>query len=184
MAAAWDSAAVRLAAAILVLTIGGAHGVDARPIDQAPPVAHTRPMDAEARRIIDETAAASSTFVRLADALDSSDVFVLITTSFVREGIEGDTRILGATAGARLLGIRINKLQSKREQMAWLAHELQHALEIAAAPDVRSEVDLAALMRRIGRPGGTPGTFETDAAVRVGRLVQRELASAEKPRRF
>jgi hypothetical protein len=177
--AAWGAAVGGLATAVLVLTVGAATGAEAQPTIQAQGIPHIRLMDTTARRVFDDAAAASPTFARLVAALDVSDVVVLVSTSFMRDGLAGDTRLLAVTAGSRLLAIRIDKLRSEGEQMAWLAHELQHALEIAAVPDVRSDADVAALMMRIGRTGGTRGTFETDAAVRVGRQVQREIASAK-----
>ena len=55
-----------------------------------------------------------------------------------------------------------------------LAHELQHALELAAAPDVRDQESCARLFARIGWPAG-PQRFETEAARVTEGRVRREL---------
>jgi hypothetical protein len=60
------------------------------------------------------------------------------------------------------------------------AHELQHAKEIADAPDVRDQAAVRRLMNRIGRSIGD--TFETTAAIRVGWQVWREVGVASSRR--
>jgi hypothetical protein len=64
--------------------------------------------------------------------------------------------------------------------MRWLAHELQHAVEVGCVPAVRSGADLAALMRRIGRCREAGQFFETEAAITCGRRAERELAAVLK----
>jgi hypothetical protein len=60
--------------------------------------------------------------------------------------------------------------------VSWLAHELQHAVEVAGAPEVRSGAQMAALMKRIGRSREAGRQFETDGAIECGRQAGRELA--------
>ena len=52
---------------------------------------------------------------------------------------------------------------------------LEHALEVAAAPDVRDQRGLTALYQRIGEPGGRIHSYDTRAAQNTGRRVKREL---------
>ena len=56
-----------------------------------------------------------------------------------------------------------------------LAHELQHAVEIANTPGLASEADLLSLYRRIGYPSWNDNSFETREAVVVQMMVAREL---------
>jgi predicted DNA-binding transcriptional regulator YafY len=63
-----------------------------------------------------------------------------------------------------------------------LGHELQHAMEIAAAPDVRDTVTLRALYLRIGYERTNGGYYETDAALEVGRQVSAEVWAWRPPR--
>jgi hypothetical protein len=78
----------------------------------------------------------------------------------------------------------VERGQGGAQELALIGHELQHALEIARAPDIRSPDDITALFRRIGRsphcPRGTPDCFETSAALAVGEQVLRELLASVK----
>jgi len=50
--------------------------------------------------------------------------------------------------------------------LGWLGHELQHAVEVASAPDVREDGSLERLYRRIGNPQPAQApTFETSDSV-------------------
>jgi hypothetical protein len=61
---------------------------------------------------------------------------------------------------------------------AVLAHELQHAVEIADAPEVRGDQTLAELYRRIGRlhlDADHTCQWETEAAIEVYDKVVQEI---------
>jgi len=50
--------------------------------------------------------------------------------------------------------------------LGWLGHELQHAVEVASAPDVREDGSLERFYRRIGNPQPAQApTFETSDSV-------------------
>jgi hypothetical protein len=61
--------------------------------------------------------------------------------------------------------------------IALIGHELQHAAEVAAAPDVKDQAGLASLYKRIGEPGGLAHSFDTRAAQNTGQRVRLELVS-------
>jgi hypothetical protein len=63
------------------------------------------------------------------------------------------------------------------ERAAWIGHELQHSLEIAAAPDVTDAVGLARLYEHLGWEG-LPGRFESGLAKATGDRVRIELSGA------
>jgi hypothetical protein len=67
------------------------------------------------------------------------------------------------------------------DAVGWLGHELQHALEVAAAADVTNEAGLERLYRRIGRlQVHQVSRFETDAAVRAGEQVLAEVRASRR----
>ena len=59
------------------------------------------------------------------------------------------------------------------ETIALIGHELRHALEVAASPDVRDQAGLTKLYKRIGEPAGCAHSFDTRAAQNTGRRVRR-----------
>lgn len=147
------------------------------------PNSHVRPMDAAARRLLEAAVAGSPTVARLVAHLENSDLIVMTAVTMVPGGIAGDLRFLDATATVRILQIRVDNRQAPLEQMAWLAHELQHAVEAAEAPEVRSAAALAALMKRIGHARARGTLFDTAAAVECGRQAGQELRAAPRAQR-
>jgi hypothetical protein len=116
------------------------------------------------------------------DAVERTDVVVYVTDS----ECEGDNarnaylRFVGRAAGLRYVSVYVDRYRiSPTERIAFFGHELQHALEIAAAPGVRDAAGLRQLYRRIGWESGRD-RFETDAARAVTRLVTDELAGFGK----
>ena len=177
--AAGHRAVQRVGAAALgvgLVLLGGAQS-QAQPGFEQAATAHVRNMNPAARALVAQARAASPTVASLLSTLEASDVIVLVSVTFMNEGLAGDLRFLTATACARILCVRIDRLRPPPEQMSWLGHELQHAVEVAGAPEVRSEADLVTLMQRIGRSRGQGRLFETDAAVACGRQVAREVAA-------
>jgi len=61
--------------------------------------------------------------------------------------------------------------------MAMLGHELQHAIEVASAPEIRSQKTLEDYYRAHGVPGATESTYETDAAHRTEFRVREEVTA-------
>ena len=92
-----------------------------------------------------------------------------------RTKVAGELRILPAAGGVRHVQIRLQTPNSMENLLWILGHELHHAMEVAAAPEVRDQATQRAFFVRVGweRDGG--GRFETEAAVEAGRLVAREV---------
>jgi hypothetical protein len=120
-------------------------------------------------------AAASPTVASLVEELGSGDVIVVVEVTREPFDALGDLRLQAVAGGVRYLRIRVKADLKRWEQIAMLGHELQHAREVAQAPDVRDEASLARLMRRIGREV-YKGRFETAAAIEVADRVRREIA--------
>ncbi len=130
--------------------------------------------------LVEAARTACPTVRLLLDALQHTDVIVLVEI--------GD-RILNRTAhltfqgggnGTRYLRIQVDGGNLEVQQVAWLAHELQHAMEVAEATDVQDVKGLGRLFARIGTDLGN-GQFETDAAVAVGKQALLEVY-APRPR--
>ena len=85
--------------------------------------------------------------------------------------------------GSPYLRVLVNhKHRHPHNVIATLAHELQHALEVARSPDVKDATTMRALFERIGtvRVRRTMTTaYETEAAREIGEQVLRELSKPE-----
>jgi hypothetical protein len=117
----------------------------------------------------------SATFARLAGALESSDVIVYFEASpHMESRYRGRVHFMGASGGYRYVRIQIRTSMNRYDIVASLAHEMQHANEIAQHLEVTCENSLAALYRRIGDEHDWC-LFETDAAQQAGRTVRAEI---------
>jgi len=149
-----------------------------RAVAQAP-VPHLRP-ETRGLRALTARAAERSPIVRgLIDQIDQAPVIVYLRHRvFGPVTVDGHIGLLSASRTHRFLVIELACDRSELTQMATLAHELHHALEIAGEPAV---VDAQSLMRfytRVGsalQPMGVTMTFETQAAAETGARVRHEL---------
>ncbi len=165
---------VAIGVCLLALTGQPASAQD--PINQA----HVRAESADMRLLMADAAARSATFRALVDAIDGSDVIVYVRSLVLPSPLlEGRTGFLGVAAGHRFLGIELACARPLDAQMATLAHELRHVVEIARAPWVVTPATLRVYYEGIGVDGGGGAgrQFETRAARQVGEQVRHELAS-------
>jgi hypothetical protein len=140
-------------------------------------VSRVRCLDVGARRLLETALKASPTVARQVAELQSTNLIVGIETTTDRR-TRGEVRIIGATAGTRLLRIRIRVPGAPRALVSVLGHELQHVLEIAAEPGVRDAATLRAYYLRIGYERVSGGLYESESALEAGRRVASELADA------
>ena len=82
----------------------------------------------------------------------------------------------GSGGRFRYLRISLNPANTRRQMITMIGHELQHAVEIAGEPTVRSKRDLEKYYERIGIGGRAGDTWDTEAARHAGRRVDREVA--------
>jgi hypothetical protein len=89
---------------------------------------------------------------------------------------DGRLRFVTRAGGCRYLRIDLRDAGSPEARAALLAHELQHAVEVARA-GVDDRGALTRLFQRIGFdvPDGSGTTFDTAAAVAAGRRALMEL---------
>lgn len=138
------------------------------------PVRATTP---ELQQLLARGMSHSRTFADLVAALDISDVIVYVEINRkLPAAIAG--RMLFATAsqdGPRYLRVQIDGNGSTDVKIAALGHELRHALEVAGAPEVRTERGLARFYERVGVRGPLSDSYDTVAAQTTGRRVLLEL---------
>lgn len=139
-----------------------------------PSLTHTLPLSPSVIALLAAAQNRSSIIGDLLDALERSDIVVYVADTMPAP-LSGPTSylsFLSNEAGARYLLVRLDRMRlSASERIVALGHELQHALEVAEAPEVRSARGLAQLYRRIGWES-RPDRFETERAQTTGRRVR------------
>jgi len=143
------------------------------PVDEVAHVRGIRVGRFDAAALVEEASLACPTVRHLLDDLQHTDVMVLVEIRDQVLNRTGHLRFIGAGNGMRWLQITLEGGNRRAEQAAWLAHELRHALEVAATPNVADAEALRQLYVRIGTNMGN-GQFETDAAVAAGRQALNE----------
>jgi len=174
-------AAKLLSALLLWATPGAAQsGTTAMP--------RIRTLDAKAAVAIETGVRRSPTFRALVEELEQSDVVVYVyTTPYLSEYVSGGLSFVGVSASMRFMKIALDLDLTPDQTVYILAHELQHALEIARAPHVKTQEDFDAFYRHVGIDGALAHTFETAEARLTGQQVRRELrarpGTIDDPRR-
>ena len=123
-------------------------------IDDGGAAGRVRGLDPAAQALLTRARTASPTAAALLVRLEQTDLTVRVRVTLMSDALGGDTHLVAATSDSRYLLIRVHAARSPEVQMQFLGHELQHAVEVAAAPDVRDGAGLARLMARIGRKTG------------------------------
>ncbi len=143
-----------------------------------------RPLDAELAQTLAQLHAVSPGARHLVHRLERSDLLIHIVAMGPDRNakLTGTTRFVVTTGGRRFLRITIDERLPADRRAAALAHELQHAVEVANAPAVVDHESFAALYREHGyESGGDPqatNCFDTPEAVRVGARVLEEFRAA------
>jgi len=155
--------------------------------DQAP-LSRVRGIDGRAAALIDEGLWRSGTLQRMVDEVAASNVIVYVSRTALEGTLRGTLRFVGAGAGGgRYLLIELNDdpgagLDAPTDRVvviATLAHELQHALEVAAAADVQDLEAFEAFFGEIGTQR-RPDVVDTDAAQLAGEQVYFEMTGRRR----
>lgn len=168
---------MRIAVASILLVLSTAHtSFAAEPA--RPRWSHTRPLTAGAADLVRRGSEQSAIIRAQLEALERTDLVVYVVDS-VGGGEFGPKAFLefvASAGGKRYVVVKVDRWRlNPSEAVAWLGHELQHALEVASAPEVTDAVQLARLYHKIGWEHGS-GRFETEAARMAGHRVRNELA--------
>jgi len=143
----------------------------------AEPNPHIRILDQALAKTVSDGIARSSTFARIVDGLDRSNVVVYIGFSkLLPPSLGGRTTFITATGKWRYLRIAICTHLSEVQRIAMVAHELHHALEIGSSPEVVDLHTLADLYKAIGtREPCQTQCYETASAIDAANDVDREV---------
>jgi hypothetical protein len=138
---------------------------------------HVRSADPKLVSVISDALRRSPTFDRLVTTLNSSDVVAYLDLSWkMPTGLQGYLahKVL-STGGRRYIHIVLDATLDHDELIAIIAHELQHAVEVALASDVNSDKAIRKLFERLDSGEGRFGTTETSSAREIHDIVLREL---------
>jgi hypothetical protein len=146
---------------------------------------HVRTSDRQIQHLFDRGLAQSPTLRRLVAMLDASDVIVYLEPKRSRQALGGYlSHHIVTTGSIRYLRVLVETTGTPRVLVSLMAHELQHAVEVAEVPDARDADDLDRLFRGLAAPSGCEATdcYETDAAKQVERTVNEEMSSRHRVR--
>jgi len=136
-----------------------------------------RPESAAVRTLMANGMERSNTFRGLAGRLSGTDVLVYVRYSRCPGNLPGCLSWVSAAPGLRRVLIKLDQFgRSPNELTALLAHELQHALEVADEPQIRDHASFGKAFAGLGWKG-THG-FETAQAREITIRVAAELGSA------
>ena len=144
------------------------------------PFPHIRPTDGRLRTLLNDAARSSPTVRALIERISVSDVVVYLACE--RDpAVRAPARLnfVVAAGGVRYVLVRMKLRQPRYAAIALLAHELQHAAEIADRKTIVDEESLGHEYERMGGRRGYAGrsiTFDTKSAVEIGDLVLEELS--------
>ena len=139
---------------------------------------HIRATDPWLLTLLAEGAAGSPTFRDLVERLGRSDVIVYLRAERCDlPNVAGCLTLLSGTTGVRYVLIRLGPLPFRVQELAILAHELQHAVEIADRPSIVDNDSLLRAYAEIGHVSdvGTRVSADTEQAIRIGAQVHREI---------
>jgi len=139
---------------------------------------HLRASEPRILALIDAGLSRSAAFRGLVAALDESDVIVYVEPKTTRQSLGG---YLGhqivARGGYRYLRIAVETTGAEGRLVPLLAHELQHAVEVAGSPEAIDVETLQQLFVRLSVRFACGGTTcsETQAAKDIEHVVSNEL---------
>jgi hypothetical protein len=138
-------------------------------------VDHVRSTEPRILTLVERGIARSATFRRLIDTLNASDVIVYIEPKRNRCALGGYlTHRVVAGGATRYLRIAVEVHGGDDRLIGLVAHELQHAVEVAQSP-ARTSAAVVLLFERSSAGETCGGCYETDAAIEIQEAVLGEL---------
>ena len=142
------------------------------------PDSHVRSTTPEIRALIAEGRERSEAIRSRLAALEDSNLIVYVDyyhSPVTR--VAGFVTFAGTNGGWRYIRVSLRWDLPRHVQLVMLGHELQHAVEIAAAPAVVDPASMARFYAGIGSEQASGGcrSFDTRAAVEVERQIRTEL---------
>jgi hypothetical protein len=145
--------------------------------EDLPEVSHVRAMDTWAPRVIQQAMERSPTANGLIACVQRSDVIVYVEVARFLDVTM--MRFVGRGPSVRYLLISLSARTTDDERVVLLGHELRHACEVAAAPEVQDSTSMRQFFERIGERYGQR-YLDTRAARDTTRQVLREI-TADRP---
>jgi hypothetical protein len=144
-----------------------------------------RVVNAHLAETLEWSRAVSPTVRALLDELEQSDLIIHVRAMPMehRRHYSGAMRFTARSGGRRFLRIDVDLRLPREQRAAVLAHELQHAVEVARHEFVVDQASLAVLYQQIGyESGGAPNNvcFETTDARRIGALVLADVRAGTR----
>jgi hypothetical protein len=137
---------------------------------------HVRATDPLLRAWITNGGAESATLKSLVDDLVASDIIVhVVMVDHLSGGVNGQLYFVTTTPTARYLRIEVTRRGGRADMIALLAHELQHAVEVAHSPNVRDAQSLASFYLRVGENMRDTRHYDSVAARVTEEIVRREV---------
>lgn len=136
-----------------------------------------RGLDPALQALIEKGMSRSPTFRRLVTELGTTDVVVHLRQQRMPDGFRGFLmhHVLESN-GVRYLRIGIDARGPDGRVIPLIAHELQHALEVARTPEVGRSIDIAKFFETIADFQCRNATCsETRAAIAIQESVRKEL---------
>jgi hypothetical protein len=135
---------------------------------------HVRSNNASLAALITRATEQSTTFRGLIDAINASDGIVYVQPGRCRYS-RACVRGVNAAGAYRILRVSVILRHADLDLMAFIRHELQHAIEILSNPHVHNTKDMYFFYSRLGKRGNGPLDFETTAAIKAGDAVREEI---------
>ena|SRR5688572_27971511 len=138
-----------------------------------------RVLDSILRSTFEHGIAQSPTLRELVAKIDLTSVLVFVDCELqMPERIGAQLNFVTTVNGVRYVRVTIGCALAPRRQVALLAHELQHALEIGERPDITDVDTMESFYDGTGFQSFENGThkgFETDAALAIQQRVEEEM---------
>ncbi len=136
--------------------------------------------------LLERGVSGSPTFHALVTKLSAAPVVIYVNCDWSPPlRVSARLTFISSAGGWRYMKVRIDCQITQRRQLAMLAHELQHALEVANTPDVVDAASMEGLYRDIGFETYQTDRgllFETEAALQMQRRVDQELSDPSSPK--
>lgn len=169
-----------LAVALLAWMLGNNTAAPTRDLVRDPAVLefHVRAAEPLVHAWIVNGAAESRTLRDLLGDLIASDVIVHVQlVDRLPGGVLGQLAFVTATPTARYLRVQVVRIGGRADMIALIAHELQHAAEIAGAPDVRDVKTMTKFYLGLHENGSDSRRYDSLAARTTENIVRREVVS-------
>jgi hypothetical protein len=148
---------------------------------------HVRVADRGLKAMLETGATQSPALRALLADLEAAPILVFIDCGVqMRTRVGARLNFVTSVDGVRYVRVGVDCSLGARHQLALLAHELQHALEIAGRPDVVDVDSMASYYEDVGYftyKNRTAKGFETAAAIAMQQRVDDEISGRSRPKR-